>query len=168
MHRIGGERTRPRGRRQRCLKKRNHLPRARRVQSQSGGLLYKMNGPKRALISPNLQRCIEARFPLLLGVRGYRRTTSPSPQSSPIEGADVGSWVKACWFATIFLVSVLTGIPRLGAAETAEQIIAAAKKEGDEIVFVAGSQTFGGKKGLTELEVAFNKKFRLTARIHFA
>src|SRR5262245_55216207 len=115
-----------------------------------------MNGPKRALISPNLQRCIETRFPLPSGerarVRGYRRTLSPSPQSFSIEGEDVGSWVKACWFATLFLVSALTGIPRLGAAETAEQIIAAAKKEGDEIVFVAGSQTFGGKKGLAELE----------------
>src|SRR5499433_31905 len=124
-----------------------------------------MDGPKRALISPNLQRCIETRFPLPLGVRVRRYRKKPSP---PIEGEDVGSWVKACWFTTLFLLSVLTGIPRLVAAETVEQIIAAAKKEGDEIVFVAGSQTFGGKKGLTELEAAFNKKFRLTARIHFA
>ena len=62
----------------------------------------------------------------------------------------------------------LAGAVPAVAAETVEQIIAAAKKEGDEIVFVAGSQTFGGKKGLMELEAAFNKKFRLTTRIHFA
>src|SRR5262245_27853293 len=64
-------------------------------------------------------------------------------------------------------VALAAAVPSV-AAEVAEQIIAAAKKEGDEIVFVAGSQTFGGKKGLTELEAAFNKKYRLTARIHFA
>jgi spermidine/putrescine-binding protein len=70
--------------------------------------------------------------------------------------------------AIVGLVSALTGASPIGAAETAEQIIASAKKEGDEIVFVAGAQTFGGKKGLTELEAAFNKKFRLTVRLHFA
>ncbi len=70
--------------------------------------------------------------------------------------------------AIVGLVSALAGASPIGAAETAEQIIAAAKKEGDEIVFVAGAQTFGGKKGLTELEAAFNKKFRLTVRLHFA
>jgi ABC-type Fe3+ transport system substrate-binding protein len=56
----------------------------------------------------------------------------------------------------------------LGAAETMEQLIAGAKKEGDEIVFVAGAQTFGGRKGLAEIETAFNKKFGLKARINFA
>src|SRR5262245_3569979 len=71
--------------------------------------------------------------------------------------------------AAIFgLAFALVGAVPAIVAETVEQIIAAAKKEGDEIVFVAGSQTFGGKKGLTELEAAFNKKFRLTTRIHFA
>ena len=49
--------------------------------------------------------------------------------------------------ATVGLVSGLAGPFPLSASETAEQIIAAAKKEGDEIVFVAGAQTFGGKKG---------------------
>ena len=38
----------------------------------------------------------------------------------------------------------------LRAAETAEQLVAGAKKEGDEMVFVAGAQTFGGRKGLAE------------------
>ena len=50
--------------------------------------------------------------------------------------------------AAIFgLAFALAGDSPTGSAETTEQIIAAAKKEGDEIVFVAGSQTFGGKKG---------------------
>jgi len=66
--------------------------------------------------------------------------------------------------AAIFgLAFALAGAVPIIPAETVEKIIAAAKKEGDEIVFVAGSQTFGGKKGLTELEAAFNKKFHLTA-----
>ncbi|MGH7457356.1 MAG: extracellular solute-binding protein, partial [bacterium] len=49
-----------------------------------------------------------------------------------------------------------------------EQLVAGAKKEGDEILFVAGAQTFGGKKGLAELEAAFNKRFGLKTRINFA
>ncbi len=78
------------------------------------------------------------------------------------------SRARSVCVAIVGLVSALAGASPIGAAETAEQIIAAAKKEGDEIVFVAGAQTFGGKKGLTELEAAFNKKFRLTVRLHFA
>jgi ABC-type Fe3+ transport system substrate-binding protein len=54
------------------------------------------------------------------------------------------------------------------AAESSEPFIAAAKKEGDEIVFIAGAQTFGGKKGLADLEAGFNKRFGLKARINFA
>jgi len=49
----------------------------------------------------------------------------------------------------IGLLSLLAEAPSLGAAETTEQLIAGAKKEGDEIIFVAGAQTFGGRKGLT-------------------
>jgi len=66
------------------------------------------------------------------------------------------------------LLAVLVGAFRLSAADTSEQLIAGAKKEGDEIVFVAGAQTFGGRKGLAEIETAFNKKFGLKARINFA
>jgi ABC-type Fe3+ transport system substrate-binding protein len=62
----------------------------------------------------------------------------------------------------------LAGVSRLAAAETADQLIAGAKKEGDEIVFVAGAQTFGGRKGLAEIEAAFNKRFGLKTRINFA
>jgi ABC-type Fe3+ transport system substrate-binding protein len=58
--------------------------------------------------------------------------------------------------------------PPLSAADTSDQLIASAKKEGDEIVFVAGAQTFGGRKGLGEIEAAFNKKFGLKTRINFA
>jgi ABC-type Fe3+ transport system substrate-binding protein len=64
-------------------------------------------------------------------------------------------------------VSALNGIPFVSATETSEQVIAAAKKEGDEIVFIAGAQTFGGRKSLSEIEAAFNKKFGLKARINF-
>jgi iron(III) transport system substrate-binding protein len=69
--------------------------------------------------------------------------------------------------AVVIFMTLVASSP-LGAAETSEQIIAGAKKEGDEIVFVAGAQTFGGRKGLAEIESAFNKKFGLQARINFA
>ena len=53
------------------------------------------------------------------------------------------------------------------AAESVEALVSGAKKE-EEITFIAGAQTFGGKKGLSELEAAFNTKFGLKARINFA
>jgi ABC-type Fe3+ transport system substrate-binding protein len=52
-------------------------------------------------------------------------------------------------------------------AETLEQLTAAAKNE-SELYFVAGPSTFGGKKGLAELEAAFNKKFGLAMRLRFS
>ena len=58
--------------------------------------------------------------------------------------------------ALLIFLALMEDCP-LHAAETAEQLIAGAKKEGDEIVFVAGAQTFGGRKGLAELETGFNK-----------
>jgi iron(III) transport system substrate-binding protein len=70
--------------------------------------------------------------------------------------------------ALFLLLLSLLGVFPLSAADTSEQLIASAKKEGDEIVFVAGAQTFGGRKGLAEIEAAFNKKFGLKARINFA
>ena len=48
-----------------------------------------------------------------------------------------------------------------------QDIVAAAKNEG-EISFVAGSETFGGKKAFAELEKAFNKRFGLNAKINFS
>jgi ABC-type Fe3+ transport system substrate-binding protein len=68
----------------------------------------------------------------------------------------------------LMICVTLTGLSRFSAAETSDQLIADAKKEGDEIVFVAGAQTFGGRKGLAEIESAFNKKFGLKTRINFA
>ena len=70
-------------------------------------------------------------------------------------------------FALMIFLALKENCP-LGAAETAEQLIAGAKKEGDEIVFVAGAQTFGGRKGLAELETGFNKKYGLKAQVSFA
>jgi hypothetical protein len=53
------------------------------------------------------------------------------------------------------------------AADTLESLIAGAKKE-DELVFIAGAQTFGGRKGLSEIEAAFNKRYGLNMKISFA
>jgi hypothetical protein len=58
----------------------------------------------------------------------------------------------------IFLTTYATA-----AAETLEQLIAEAKKEG-EVTLMASASTFGGKKGFAELETAFNKKFGLNRR----
>jgi ABC-type Fe3+ transport system substrate-binding protein len=75
---------------------------------------------------------------------------------------------RSFWVGIVWLVSALGGTAPVFAAETSEQLIAGAKKEGDEIVFVAGAQTFGGRKGFSDLEAAFNKRFGLKARISFA
>src|SRR5688572_29232002 len=61
------------------------------------------------------------------------------------------------------LVSERSGL----AAETLDQLIAAAKKE-SELTFIAGAQTFGGPKTLAVLEAAFNKRFGLNMKIRFA
>ena len=55
----------------------------------------------------------------------------------------------------------------LRAADTLQSLLAGAKNE-DEITFVAGAQTFGGRKGLAELEAAFNKRFGTKMKISFA
>jgi ABC-type Fe3+ transport system substrate-binding protein len=54
------------------------------------------------------------------------------------------------------------------AVDSLEQMAANAKKDGEELVFVAGAQTFGGRKGMAEIESAFAKKFGLKLRINFA
>ena len=75
-----------------------------------------------------------------------------------VNGADV---------VTILCLLLALGVTHpLNAAESFDQFIAGAKKEG-ELAIVAGSETFGGRKGFAELEVAFNKKFGLKARINF-
>src|SRR4029453_612783 len=70
-------------------------------------------------------------------------------------------------FALMVFLALMENCP-LRAAETAEQLISSAKKEGEEIVFVAGAQTFGGRKGLVELETGFNKRYGLKAHVNFA
>jgi ABC-type glycerol-3-phosphate transport system substrate-binding protein len=62
---------------------------------------------------------------------------------------------------------VFAGIYPVKATETLDQLIAGAKKEG-ELVFLAGAQTFGGRKAVSELEAAFNKKYGLKIRMNFA
>ena len=52
-------------------------------------------------------------------------------------------------------------------ADSAESLIAGARKE-EEITFIAGAQTFGGRKGLADLESAFSRRFGLKMRINFA
>src|SRR5262249_24079178 len=67
---------------------------------------------------------------------------------------------------SLFLLLVLGVAYPSNAAESFDQFIAGAKKEG-ELVIVAGAETFGGRKGFAELEAAFNKKFGLKARVNF-
>jgi iron(III) transport system substrate-binding protein len=52
-------------------------------------------------------------------------------------------------------------------AQTLEQLIAAAKNE-KELFFIAGPTTFGGKKGLADIEAAFGKRFGFEAKIRFS
>ncbi len=75
-----------------------------------------------------------------------------------VNGADV--------VTILFLLLALGVTHPSNAAENVDQFIAGAKKEG-ELALVAGSETFGGRKGFAELEAAFNKKFGLKARINF-
>jgi len=70
-------------------------------------------------------------------------------------------------FALMIFLALMENYP-VRAAEATEQLISNAKKEGDEIVFVAGAQTFGGRKGLAELETGFNKRFGLKVHVNFA
>jgi hypothetical protein len=67
----------------------------------------------------------------------------------------------SCSFALLFAAA-----PSFS-ADTLESLIAGAKKE-EEITFIAGAQTFGGKKGFADLESAFNRRFGLKMRINFA
>lgn len=53
------------------------------------------------------------------------------------------------------------------AAQTLEQLVAGAKKEG-EVTLVASASTFGGKKGFAELEAGFNKRFGLKHKVNLA
>jgi ABC-type Fe3+ transport system substrate-binding protein len=67
----------------------------------------------------------------------------------------------------LLLLVMVFAVPRSGSAQTLEQLVTAAKNE-KELFFVAGPTTFGGKKGLSEIEAAFNKRFGLNSRIRFS
>ncbi|MGH7811577.1 MAG: ABC transporter substrate-binding protein, partial [Candidatus Binatia bacterium] len=75
---------------------------------------------------------------------------------------------STCFHVGIILLACVVWMPTLSsAADTTESLVAAARKE-EEITFVAGAQTFGGRKGLADLEAAFNKRFGLKTKINFA
>ena len=52
-------------------------------------------------------------------------------------------------------------------AQSLEQLVAGAKKE-SEVTLLASASTFGGKKGFTELETGFNKRFGLKHKLNLA
>ena len=65
-------------------------------------------------------------------------------------------------------VSLLLGVvPHPLQAQSLEQLIAGAKKEG-EVTLVASASSFGGKKGFAELEAGFNKRFGLKHKVNLA
>ncbi|HEV8342837.1 MAG TPA: extracellular solute-binding protein [Candidatus Binatia bacterium] len=76
--------------------------------------------------------------------------------------------IRVLWVGTICWVLALFEASHLHSAENMESLVAAAKKEGEEIVFIAGAQTFGGKKGFADIEAAFYKRYGIKARINFA
>ena len=79
----------------------------------------------------------------------------------------MGNFMKINIAAQGFFLLLLALPCPLIAADALDGLIAAAKQE-SELYFVAGPSTFGGKKGLAELEAAFNKKFGLSMRIRFS
>lgn len=92
---------------------------------------------------------------------------APSRDSSPVEAEVVGN--ELCrtrvmrWrFMSLILMSLLSAAPVR--AQTIEQIVTAAKKEG-EVTLVASASTFGGKKGFAELENLFAKRYGFKAKV---
>jgi ABC-type Fe3+ transport system substrate-binding protein len=75
--------------------------------------------------------------------------------------------MKVGFYCIAFAVAALVaGLP-FGGAETLDQVIAGAKKEGS-MTFIAGAQTYGGRKGLAEIEAGMAKKFGVRSRIEYA
>ena len=64
----------------------------------------------------------------------------------------------------IFSVSIGSSV---GFTESLDDVVAAAKKEG-EMTFIAGAQTYGGRKGFAEIEAGFAKRYGFTPRLNFA
>jgi len=72
------------------------------------------------------------------------------------------------FFRLIVIAALCAGMPSTFAhAQSIEPLIAAAKAE-KELFFVAGPTTFGGKKGLAEIEATFGKRFGLDFKIRFS
>ena len=68
----------------------------------------------------------------------------------------------------IVIIALCAGTPiSVAHGQSIETLIAAAKAE-KELFFIAGPTTFGGKKGLAEIEAAFAKRFGLDAKIRFS
>jgi ABC-type Fe3+ transport system substrate-binding protein len=68
--------------------------------------------------------------------------------------------------ALVVCLAIVTGAHPLP-AQSLEQIVAGAKKEG-EVTLVASASSFGGKKGFAELEAGFNKRFGLKHKVNLA
>jgi ABC-type Fe3+ transport system substrate-binding protein len=68
-------------------------------------------------------------------------------------------------FAAVLVTAIAGG--RVCKGETLEQLVAGAAKEG-EVTLLASAATFGGKRGFTELEAGFNKRFGLKSRLSLA
>ena len=66
-----------------------------------------------------------------------------------------------------FLGALLASQQTAAGAESVDQLVAGAKHEG-EVTLLASASTFGGKKGFSELEAAFNKKFGLKSKVNLA
>jgi iron(III) transport system substrate-binding protein len=89
------------------------------------------------------------------------------PKKLETEESMKQSAIKVFRLNALLLVITFFGASLLSAADTMESLVTGAKKE-EEITFVAGAQTFGGRKGLADLEAAFNKRFGLKTKINFA
>ena len=92
---------------------------------------------------------------------------APSPHSCFGMGEKIGSdlWgSKALRSIFIGLILLTVFYAALTQAQTLEQIISEAKKEG-EVTLVASASTFGGKKGFAELENLFAKRYGFKAKV---
>jgi len=65
------------------------------------------------------------------------------------------------------IVAILLLWAPLAQAQTLEQLVAEAKKEGD-VTLVASTRTFGGKKGFAELEPLFAKRYGFKAKLNLS
>src|SRR5258706_15781084 len=68
----------------------------------------------------------------------------------------------------IVIIALCAGTPiSVAHGQSIETLIAEAKAE-KELFFIAGPTTFGGKKGLSDIEATFGKRFGLDAKIRLS